>query len=156
MLHGRQRKVDRQNGERIDQQLVLSVNDAMHLFLRTILGTQKTRTLGYRLGINLGTRRTNTRRIPLCLQRDGICHQFARLNLLQVAIALANIVPRLQLTMEETQEWRFRQRVVPTLLHLLACLQLYRTQAVLIQVVGIDFVNREGCIGIAAPTATEV
>ena len=127
VLHRRQRKVNRQNGERIDQQLVLAVNDTMHLLLWTILGTQETRTLSYRLGINLGTRRTYTRRIPLSLQGNGICHQFARFYLLQVTIALAHIMPRLQLTVKEPQNGRFRQRVTPTLLHLLASLQFHRT-----------------------------
>ena len=128
----------------------------MHLFNRTVLGTQEARTLSYRFGINLSTRRTHTGRIPLCLQRHGIGDQFTGLHLFQVTIALAYVMPRLQLTMEETHDRRFRQRVFPTLLNLLTSLQLYRTQAVLIQVVGIDFINGKSRIRIASPTTTEV
>ena len=66
----------RQNGERIDQQLIASANDAMHLLLGTILRTQETGALGYRLGINLSACRADASRIELSLHFEGVSNQF--------------------------------------------------------------------------------
>ena len=84
-----------QNREGVDQQLIQSINPAVHLLLRTVLGTQETGTLGNRLGVNLGTRRSNAGRIPLGHHGKGVGHQLTGLHTFQVTIALAYLLPNL-------------------------------------------------------------
>ena len=121
-----------QYGVRIDQQLIVFVYDAAHLLLRTILMAQETGAFGNRASVNFGTCRSDTSRIPLNVQCETLCYQFAGFYLPQVTIALAYVVPRLQLAQEETHQGRQAQRVFPTLGHPLAGFQLHRSQAIFI------------------------
>ena len=95
MLQRGQREVYGQYGERIDQQLITALHHPMHLLCRTVLRTEETRTLGYRLRIDLGSCRTDAGRIPLGLEHQRVDHQLTCLHPIQVAIALTHIVPRL-------------------------------------------------------------
>ena len=69
---------------------------------------------------------------------------------------MAHLVPRLQLTVEETHDGRIAHGVAPALRHVLTGVQLHGAQAVFIQIVGINLIDRKGCIGIASPTTAEI
>ena len=69
MLHTGNRKVDRQDGEGVDEQVILTVDVLLHLFLRTILLTEETRSLGECLLVDAGSCRDHSGRVPLYLYR---------------------------------------------------------------------------------------
>ena len=71
-------------------------------------------------------------------------------------IALAGGLPLLQLTVEEPLQGRVGDEFLLALIHLLTSHNLQRAQTVLIEVVGIDLIDAEGRIAVAAPTPTEV
>ena len=156
VLQGGQREVDRQYGEGIDQQLVLAVHHATHLLLRTMLATEEARALADALGINPGSRRTDAGRIPLHRQRDVLCRKLTNLDTIQFTIALTHSIPRLQLTLEETPQGTILSYITVQLMQLLTGVQFHGSQAILIQVVGIDLVDRQGCIAVASPAAAEI
>ena len=71
-------------------------------------------------------------------------------------IAVAGIVPFLQLTVEEPLQWRIVHQFLLTLKHLLTSQDLERAQTVLIEVVGIHTIDAQRSVAIASPTAAEI
>ena len=69
MLHTGNRKVDRQDGEGVDEQVIPTVDVLLHLFLRTILLTEEARSLGECLLVDTGSCRDHSGRVPLYLYR---------------------------------------------------------------------------------------
>ena len=156
MLHTGDGEVLWQDGERVHQQFILVVDDFLHLFLRTVLFTEETRSFGDGLLVNLRPRRNHTGRIPLHLNARRAYHQFASLHTAQVVIALTGSLPLLQLTVEEALQRRVGHQFLFALVHLLSSQYLERTQTVLIEIIGIDLVDAQGSVAIASPTATEI
>ena len=156
MLQRRQREVHWQDGERVNQQFKLMVNDTLHLFCRTVLLTKETGPLTDGFSICLGTRGTDACRIPLNSQRDGVSHQFTCLDQFQVTITLTHIVPDLQLTVEITGQRSTAGSIAATTGLLLTGMQFHRAKTILVQIIGIDLVNGQGGIGIASPTTAQI
>ena len=143
-----------QNGERIDKQLKVLVDNLLGLLLGAVGLAEEARTLGYCLLVDLGTRGCYPCGIPLHVDGDGVTGQFACLHSLQLLIASAGLVPCLQLAVEESEQRTVDHDICLTLLHLLACRYFQCAQAVLIQVVGINLVDTQRRITVASPSAT--
>ena len=156
MLHTGNGEVRGQNGEGIDQQVVLIVDTLLELLLGAILFAEETRALSDGFLVDAGSCGYHTGGIPLHLNRRGTHHQLARLHITQVVIALAGIVPTLQLTIEESLQGRVVHKFLFASQHLLARQNLECAQLIFIEVVGIDLVDTEGSIAIASPTTTEI
>ena len=71
MPDARNREMDRQDGEGVDKQVIAAVDILFHLFLRTVLLTEETGTLGECLLRDSGTCGNDTGRIPLHLNGRG-------------------------------------------------------------------------------------
>ena len=104
MFHRGNGEMLRQDGERIHQQFILTVDDLLHLLLRTILLTEETRAFLNGLSVNLRTCRHHTGWIPLYLYRVSPYRQFTGLDATHILITAAHLVPLLQLTIEEPLE----------------------------------------------------
>ena len=156
MLHSRDGEVLRQDGERIDQEFVLSVNLLLDLFLRTVLFTEETGTGLNGFLVDAGSRRHHTGRIPLYLDARSAHRQLTGLYAPQILITLTGSLPLLQLTVEETLQRRVGHQFLLALIHLLTGQYLQRAQTVFIEVVGIDLIDTESSVTVAAPTPTEI
>ena len=110
-----------QYGVGVYQQLVLSVYRFLDLLLRAVLLAQETGTLGQCLLVDLGARRHDARGVPLHLHGRCSHHQFAGLHVAQILVALAGIVPLLELAVKESHQWRVVDELLFALIHLLAC-----------------------------------
>ena len=71
-------------------------------------------------------------------------------------VAVAGIVPLLQLTVEEALQGRVVHQLLLALEHLLTGEYLERTQAILIEIVRIHAVDAEGGIAVTSPAATQI
>ena len=112
-------EVDGQDGEGIDEQVVLAVNALLHLFLGTVLLTEETGALGDGLGIDPGSSRAYAGGVPLHLYGGGSYGQLAGFDITQVVVAVAGIVPLLQLTVEEPLQGGVVHQFLFALEHLL-------------------------------------
>ena len=145
-----------QDGVGVDKQIELTVDGLLSLLLRTVLFTEETGTLGDHLLVDAGACGHHAGRIPLYEDRRGADGQLSRPDVAQVVVAVAGIVPLLQLTVEEPLQRRVVHQFLLALQHLLAGQDLERAQTVLIEVVGIDAVDAQGSIAVASPSATEI
>ena len=98
MLACRNREMYRKDRERIDQQVETFVYLLGHLYLRTVLLAEEAWTLIEGLLVYLGTCAHDAGRVPLQLEKVG---ESLALHVLQVAVAMAGILPSLQLAVEE-------------------------------------------------------
>ncbi len=156
VLHRGDGKVDRQDGEGVYQQVVLVIDRFLKLLFRAILLAEETRALCHRLLIDTGSCRHHPGRVPLYLHARSTHYQLAGLYIAQVVVALSGIVPLLQLTIEEAQEGRILEEFKLAFQHLLTGQDFERAQAILIEIIGINLIDTQGCIAIASPTATEI
>ena len=112
-------EVDGQDGEGIDEQVVLAVNALLRLFLGTVLLTEEAGTLRDGLGIDPSPCGTYARRVPLHLYGGGAYGQLTGFDIAQVVVTLAGIVPLLQLTVEEPLQGGVVHQFLLALEHLL-------------------------------------
>ena len=156
VFHAGNGEVDGQDGEGVDKQVEMGIDRLLDLFLGAILFTKETGALGDSLLVDAGTCRDDAGRVPLHLDAGGAYHQLARLGASQLVVTTTGIGPLLQLMVEETNQRRVVGEFLLALQHLLAGEDLEGAQAILIEVVGIDLVDTQGCIAVTAPAATEI
>ena len=106
-------------GEGIDEQFEMLVYYLLCLFLGAVCLTEETRSLGYRLLVDTGTRGCYPRGIPLHIDGNGIANEFAGFHSLQLLVSVAGIVPCLHLSVEESHQRTVYHDVCLTLKHLL-------------------------------------
>ena len=141
---------------RIHQQFVLVVDRLLHLLLWTVLGTEEAGALGQCLAVNLRSGGNHSGGIKLCLQGGLAYRKVAGLHLMKVAEMQAGQFPCLQLPVEETRPTAIVGQIALAAHHPLAGTDFHRAQPVLIKVVGIHLLHREGGIAVASPTAAQI
>ena len=156
VLHIRNGEVDRQDGVGVDEEVVLAVDGLLELLLGTVVLAEETGALVDDLLVDAGTCRHHAGWVPLYMEGGGADHELTRLHIPQIVVAATGIVPLLELTIEEAQQGRVVHQFLLALQHLLTGLYLEGAQTVLIEVVRVDLVDREGCVAVASPSATEV
>ena len=134
----------------------MGIDRLLDLFLGAILFAEETGTLGDGLLVDAGTCRHDAGGIPLYLDARGADDEFTGLGAAQFVITAAGIVPLLELVVEEPQQRRVVGEFLFALQHLLTGEDLEGAQTVLIEVVGVDLIDTQGCIAVASPAPTEI
>ena len=151
-----------QDGKRIDEKVELRVVGQADLLWRAVFIAEEAAPVGQNFPADAGSRRDDAGGIELQAQRQangvvrGGLHP-PHLNRQQVAIAAADLVPKLQLAVEEADEgtlvpdrWTTRGVELP------AGPELQGAQAVLIAVVGIGLLNAQLMVAVASPPSAEI
>ena len=149
-------EVHRQYRERIYQQLELLVKGLRHLLLRAVLRTEEARAVGDGRPVDFGSRADDSSRIELDFCRVFAYRKLTHLHILKFVVTLSGIVPFLQLAVEEPEQTAVAVAVVVMAVLQLACRNLQRAQAVLVEVVGVDLLDAQCMVAVATPSATEV
>src|SRR5574344_2719129 len=106
--------------------------------------------------INLRACRNDTGWIILCHDR-GVTHgHLPYLGILQFTVVPTHILPFLQLMVKKSLERVVNEDIYLSTQHLLTGRDLERTQTILIQVIGIDLLYRQGSIRVTRPAAAQI
>ena len=144
------------NRIRIQQKVILLQHGEAFLLFWTVHIAKEARTALDGFWVNVCPCRDDACRIVLCHQTASIDVELADCYMSQLVVAFASSFPICQLRDEQGVCVLVRGTILPIFVQSATVDDFHRAQAVLINIVAIDFVRRQRCVAVAFPTTAEV